>query len=129
MLSPFIDVYLITGFLGSGKTTFLCQLLEQIKKHPQLRIGVLMNEFGAENVDSGLLPESELEFVEINGGSIFCSCLHTEFIQALKLLHESTEINTLFIEASGLSNPSMLFQDLTIVKNQKYNIKWFLCSC
>jgi G3E family GTPase len=118
MSSAFIDVFLITGFLGSGKTTFLCQLLTQIMENPQFKIGVLINEFGTMNVDSDILPKAEINFLEINGGSIFCSCLHTEFIESLKLLHESTEINTLFVEASGLSNPSMIFQDLNIVKQQ-----------
>lgn len=125
-----INVFLITGFLGSGKTTFLRHLLNQVKSFPQLNCGVLMNEYGVENVDSELLPHEGITFSEINGGSIFCSCLHGEFIQALKEFSESTEVNTLFIETSGLSNPSMIFQDLDIVNKQigeVYKIKESIC--
>ena len=125
-----INVFLITGFLGSGKTTFLRHLLNQVKSFPQLSCGVLMNEYGVENVDSELLPHEGITFSEINGGSIFCSCLHGEFIQALKEFSESTEVNTLFIETSGLSNPSMIFQDLDIVNRQigeVYKIKESIC--
>ncbi len=125
-----IEVFLITGFLGSGKTTFLRHLLEQMISFPELKIGVLMNEYGSENVDKEVLPQEEIAFSEINGGSIFCSCLHSEFINALKLFYKSTEINTLLIETSGLSNPSMIFQDLNIVNNQigdVYKIKESIC--
>jgi G3E family GTPase len=125
-----INIFLITGFLGSGKTTFLRHLLDQINSFPYLKCGVLMNEYGEENVDSVLLPQTEITFSSINGGSIFCSCRHTEFIYALKEFYESTEVNTLFIETSGLSNPSMIFQDLNIVNKQLgdvYKIKESIC--
>lgn len=125
-----INVFLVTGFLGSGKTTFLSQLLDQVNSFPHLKCGVLINEYGLENVDLGLLPLEGITFSEINGGSIFCSCLHGEFIHALKEFYESTKVNTLFIETSGLSNPSMIFQDLKVVKKQigdVYKIKESIC--
>ncbi len=113
-----IDLFLITGFLGSGKTTFLCHLLDQLNDIPEIRAGVLMNEYGSVNVDRELLPQDKIVFSEINGGSIFCNCLHSEFIQALKLLFETSDINTLFLETSGLSNPSIILQDLDITNKQ-----------
>jgi G3E family GTPase len=42
-----------------------------------------MNEFGDICLDSLLLPQENINFVEINNGSIVCSCLHTDFIYAL----------------------------------------------
>ncbi len=117
-----IDIFLITGFLGSGKTTFLRYLLDQLIFFPEVKIGVLMNEFGSINVDKELIPQDRIVFTEINGGSIFCNCLHSEFIEALKLFYESSGVNTLFLETSGLSNPSVILQDLNIVNNQIGNV-------
>jgi len=125
-----INIFLVTGFLGSGKTTFLRNVLEQSFTYPELKTGVLMNEFGSKNVDKPILPHNQISFLEINGGSIFCSCLHTEFIQALKEFYESTEINNLFVETSGLSNPSMIIQDVNIINNQIgdiYKIQKTIC--
>jgi len=46
-------IYLVTGFLGSGKTTFLQNLLTQLA--PQHKIGVIVNEFGRASIDSSLI--------------------------------------------------------------------------
>lgn len=48
-----IDLYLISGFLGAGKTTFLQKLLQAL---PDKKIGVIINEFGSLGID-GMLVE------------------------------------------------------------------------
>ncbi|MFX0206113.1 MAG: CobW family GTP-binding protein [Candidatus Hodarchaeota archaeon] len=107
-----IQFFLINGFLGSGKTTFLVKLLSLFSSQ---RCGVLMNEFGEIGIDGLLLPQKDLELIEINGGSIFCRCRHTTFIEAL-LKFSSAPIDILFIEASGLADPVTMDRDLQIIK-------------
>jgi G3E family GTPase len=63
---------LLTGFLGSGKTTFLKRIIDRLANH---KIGILMNEFGKISVDGILLQKNGVDIVEINNGSVFCSCL------------------------------------------------------
>ena len=109
-----IQLFLINGFLGSGKTTFLVKLLSVFSSH---KCGVLMNEFGEIGIDGLLLPQKDLELVEINGGSIFCQCRHTTFIEAL-LKFSLAPIDILFIEASGLADPVTMDRDLQIVENK-----------
>jgi G3E family GTPase len=109
-----IQLFLINGFLGSGKTTFLVKLLSLFPSH---KCGVLMNEFGEIGIDGLLLPQKDLELVEINGGSIFCQCRHTNFIEAL-LKFSLAPIDILFIEASGLADPVTMDRDLQIVENK-----------
>ena len=46
-----IKLYLLTGYLGAGKTTFLKQL---ITDHPDKKIGIIMNEFGKVGIDGSL---------------------------------------------------------------------------
>ena len=109
-----IQLYLINGFLGSGKTTFLVKLLSLFSSQ---KCGVLMNEFGEIGIDGLLLPQKDLELIEINGGSIFCQCRHTMFIEAL-LKFSSAPIDILFVEASGLADPFTLDSDLQIIKDK-----------
>ena len=71
-----IDLYIVSGFLGSGKTTFLKNMLFNFDKK---KTGVLVNEFGAVNIDSVRLSGDTIKMVEINNGSIFCSCLKGDF--------------------------------------------------
>ncbi len=96
------DLYLVTGFLGAGKTTFLkkfLRLFEDKKMH------VIVNEFGKEGIDGQLLKEVGTVLDEINNGSIFCSCRLDMFENVLqKTLREQPDM--IIIEASGLSNPT-----------------------
>jgi len=96
------DLYLITGFLGSGKTTMLKRLL---KKHEDIKSGVIVNEFGKVGIDGELVEDKNMDLIEINNGSIFCSCLENSFIKAtVELL--TYDLDMIFIETSGLSDPS-----------------------
>lgn len=64
-------LYLITGFLGAGKTTFLKNFINELSDY---RLHLIINEFGKEGVDGELLRELGTALDEINNGSIFCSC-------------------------------------------------------
>lgn len=108
-----IELILIGGFLGAGKTTFLKNLLSCYEGK---KIGVLINEFGRIGIDGKLIAQTDehqndIQLVEINNGSIFCSCLKGGFIQALVKLSQ-TDIEYLFIENSGMSDPSNIHQIL-----------------
>lgn len=109
-----IQLFLINGFLGSGKTSFLLKLLSLFSSQ---KCGVLMNEFGEIGIDGLLLPQKDLELIEINGGSIFCQCRHGTFIDAL-IQFSTAPIDILFIEASGLADPVTMDKDLQIVKKK-----------
>lgn len=106
-------IYLITGFLGSGKTTFLQKYLE--KSH--VKTGVLMNEFGQVSIDTSLIKREEMNFVELTNGSIFCSCLKTDFIDGLINLAGSG-LDLIYVESSGLSDPSNVTGILELVEEK-----------
>ncbi len=118
------DFYLITGFLGAGKTTFL-------KKFIRLFAGktmrLIINEFGNEGVDGKLLSELGATLNEISGGSIFCSCRLDKFEEALEDgLAQGPEL--LIVEASGLSDPTNIRKILE--ENEKQGrLKYKGCIC
>lgn len=101
-----IDLYLISGFLGSGKTTFLQKLLNNLEG---LKVGVLVNEFGSTGIDGTVIEKEGIRLVEINNGSIFCSCIKGNFINTL-IEFTSLDIDVLVIENSGMADPSNIHQ-------------------
>lgn len=96
------DLYLITGFLGAGKTTFLKNFLRLFAGK---KIQLIVNEFGQEGIDGTLLADLGAYLNEIAGGSVFCSCRLDQFE---KVLRESADVNAdvILVEASGLSDPT-----------------------
>ncbi|MFI3175357.1 MAG: GTP-binding protein [Bacillota bacterium] len=97
-----MELYLITGFLGAGKTTFLKNFVAQFKDR---KIHLIINEFGATGVDGTIVKKMRLAMSEINQGSIFCACRLDQFEE--ELLHlQATEPEIVIVEASGLSDPT-----------------------
>ncbi len=105
-------VYLITGFLGSGKTTFLNRIIQRFPKDQKLMI--LMNEFGEIGIDGTCIETDELEMMEISKGSIFCVCVKTDFIKGLYEIANTIAPDVLLIESTGVANPSDLRRDLKL---------------
>lgn len=105
-----IPICLVTGFLGSGKTTFLKRLVEG---HADEKIVYLVNEFSPQDIDGALLAEVEEDVLAIPGGSIFCRCLVTQFIGNLQTIPErfgsdDEPLKGVVIEASGVANPMVI---------------------
>ncbi|GKX27973.1 hypothetical protein SH1V18_04530 [Vallitalea longa] len=106
-------IYLITGFLGSGKTSFLQNVLD----NDTSRSGVLMNEFGSISIDSSLVQRKDMDMIELTNGSIFCSCLKNNFIESLRILIER-KLENLYIESSGLADPANMLTIIDLLTEQ-----------
>jgi len=121
-----IKLYLLTGFLGAGKTTFLTNTLEHLKGE---KVGVIMNEFGKTGIDGTIIKKDGMELIEINRGSIFCSCLKLSFAQAMIEMADH-ELEYLFVESSGLADPSNIgevLEGVASVKGEVYDYKGAIC--
>ena len=106
------QVYLITGFLGSGKTTFLNRIIDRFPQDKKLTL--LVNEFGEVGVDGTLVEGEDIDMMEISKGSIFCVCVKTDFIKGLYALNTTVKPDVLLIESTGVANPSDLLKDLQL---------------
>lgn len=105
-----IPLSLVTGFLGSGKTTFLKYTADRLAGQP---VVYLVNEFSSLDVDGQDLRQIGPDTICIPGGSIFCKCLVGEFITALSEIPEkfcspAKPIAGVIVEASGIANPKVV---------------------
>ncbi len=103
-----INVYIVSGFLGAGKTSFIKKLLSEKKFK---KVMLLENEFGEVGVD-GAFFDSALNVKEINNGCICCS-LKGDFKSALEDI-EDMDVSDLIIEPSGVGKLSDI---LNVVKD------------
>ncbi|TAF08176.1 MAG: GTP-binding protein [Nostocales cyanobacterium] len=97
-----MPVSIITGFLGSGKTTLLNQILQNKQ---DLKVAVLVNEFGDINIDSQLLVTVDQDMVELSNGCICCT-INDGLVDAVyRVLEREERIDYLVIETTGVADP------------------------
>lgn len=99
-----IPFHIISGFLGSGKTTFLKRIIE--KYADKYKLGIIQNEFAPANIDGEELRKTgkDFEILEIKNGSVFCVCLMSTFTRSLEKFINKYHPDILIIESSGLSD-------------------------
>jgi G3E family GTPase len=114
MSATMIPVSVLTGFLGSGKTTMLRHLLRQ----PEFsRTAVIINEFGEVGLDHELVEASEDSLIALQTGCLCCK-IRTDLAQTLQdLLRRRDEgrcapFERIVIETSGLADPAPILQTL-----------------
>ena len=104
-----ISSFVITGFLGVGKTTMLTN---SVKQHfPDKKIAIIVNEFGDIGVDSTILKNVHSEVLEISEGCICCQ-LAEEFEAGVQEIIAKYNPEILFVETSGASEPFPIYYSL-----------------
>lgn len=102
-----IKIILLTGFLGSGKSSFLSGVLQD-REFSAYKTAVVVNDFASVNIDSTILPSGDYHLEELNNGNIFCACMKTSLIKIFSELLNNHKPDFLFIEASGIAEPGDL---------------------
>ncbi|MFN4319042.1 MAG: CobW family GTP-binding protein [Aquificaceae bacterium] len=97
-----LPAFVITGFLGSGKTTFLINSAREYFR--EKKVAVIVNELGEVGVDGKILKNAYSEVLELPEGCICCS-LHSEFEKALEEIKEKYNPKLLLVETSGGAVP------------------------
>ena len=108
--SPPIPIILIAGYLGSGKTTYLNRLLSEANGR---KLAVLVNDFGAINIDANLIEGSVDDVVALQNGCICCSMAAGMQSAILKVLKREEKPEAIVIEASGVANPGEIIKILS----------------
>lgn len=110
-----IPVTLLTGFLGAGKTTLLNHILRSETKE---KIAVIVNEFGAADIDGALVASGEEHVVTLDNGCICCT-VRNDLVETLTDLlkrklemdgAQKLEFDRIVIETTGLADPIPLVQ-------------------
>ena len=97
-----MPVTIITGFLGSGKTTLLNHILQN---QQDLKVAVLVNEFGDINIDSQLLVSVDENMMELSNGCICCT-INDGLVDAVyNVLERGDRIDYMIVETTGVADP------------------------
>ncbi len=102
-----LSICIVTGFLGSGKTSFLKYYTEQLLKRDE-KITVIMNEFGDFDVDSKILGD-KIQTISLQNGCVCCD-LQQDLINQLSVLINQKQSQFVIIEATGIAHPLQLIE-------------------
>lgn len=123
-----IPVVLITGYLGSGKTTFLNEMLHQEKR----KVALIVNDMGSINIDAKLLKsdtvaQKDTRLIEMSNGCICCT-LRDEFMVEVEKLSQHKDIEAVFVEASGISDPASIAEAFLAYEETNRHTRIYLSS-
>ena len=118
--SKTLPILLVSGFLGAGKTTLMRRLILDGRAR-NLKICVVVNEFGEEDVDGNILREANAELLaSISGGCACCAGqddFHETILEIASRPQNSNDAgekpDVILVESSGLADPSLLLEVLT----------------
>jgi G3E family GTPase len=109
-----IPITVITGFLGSGKTT----LINRLVKRPEMnRVAVIVNELGEIGIDNDLVETSSEQMMLLNSGCLCCT-LRTDLQETLRELFikrrngEIIDFERVVVETTGIADPAPVMQTL-----------------
>ncbi len=116
-----IPATVVTGFLGSGKTTLINRILAE--EHGR-RVAVIVNEFGEISIDGQLvIHEDQQELVEFNNGCLCCT-VRGDLIDTLERLQERAgSLDAILIETTGLADPAPVASTFFVSEEVKKKIR------
>ncbi len=116
-----IQSFIITGFLGVGKTTMLTNT---VKEHfADKKVAIVVNEFGDIGIDGNILSNVYSEVLEISEGCICCQ-LAEEFEAGVLEIIEKYQPEIIFVETSGASEPFPIFLSM---QNLGISVEGVIC--
>ena len=125
-----VPITLVTGYLGSGKTTLINNILSNDKGY---KMAVIVNDIGEVNIDADLIQKGGVvnvgdDLVPLQNGCICCN-LNEDLINQILNLAKSQKYDHILIEASGICEPVPIVQSIIAIEEQcKANNIPLLCK-
>lgn len=111
-----MHLLMMTGFLGSGKTTLVIQLAQAATALGR-RVAILVNEIGEIGIDDQLMRQLDLNVWEMVNGCICCT-LTADLVTTLEKLDREYEVDVALLEPSGAAEPDNILRALPYYKGE-----------
>lgn len=117
-------VYFLSGFLGSGKTTYAIKMVEFLSKE-NFKVALIVNEAGEIGIDNQYIKQLGHNVWELFGGCICCS-LSAGLEKTIKELEENYRPDVVIIEPSGAADPNAVYDTLVSCVEKEQVTNFFI---
>ncbi|HUT27551.1 MAG TPA: GTP-binding protein [Methanomassiliicoccales archaeon] len=102
-----MDMIIISGFLGSGKTTLIMNTVGMISERTGGKIAVIVNDFGNLGIDGKVMEKFGLKVQELPRGCICCT-LGPSFLDTVRTINDKYQPDLILVEPSGIADPDAI---------------------
>lgn len=102
-----MDMIIIAGFLGSGKTTLILNTVGQITERTGKKVAMIVNDFGNIGIDGKVMERYGLKVQELPRGCICCT-LGPNFLDTVRTIHDKFDPDLVVVEPSGIADPDSI---------------------
>jgi G3E family GTPase len=119
-------VFIIGGYLGAGKTSLVNQILQQAAGQ---KLAVIVNDFGAVNIDVDLILARDEQVIELSGGCLCCRLDQDLSTILMDLSAQRSQFDAIIVEASGVARPATLAATIPLIESYHIGGVIVLCDC
>jgi G3E family GTPase len=113
-----MDMLIVAGFLGSGKTTLVLSIIERIINRMGKKVVVIVNDFGTVGIDGKVMTKYGIQVKELASGCICCT-LGADLLYTLQEVEEGFQPDIVVIEPTGVADPDAIVQAMNYYEGKK----------
>ncbi|MHC1680824.1 MAG: GTP-binding protein [Methanomassiliicoccales archaeon] len=112
-----MDMIIIAGFLGSGKTTLILNTMGQITERTGKKVALIVNDFGNIGIDGKVMEKYGLKVQELPRGCICCT-LGPNFLDTVRTIQDKFQPDLIVVEPSGIADPDSILATMEHFKGK-----------
>jgi G3E family GTPase len=116
-----MDMFIVAGFLGSGKTTLVLSIISRIIERTGKKVVVIVNDFGTVGIDGKVMTKYGLQVKELASGCICCT-LGPDLLQTVMEIEENIAPDLIVIEPTGVADPEAIVRCMDHYSGKKPSV-------
>lgn len=122
-----MDMMVVSGFLGSGKTTMILSTVGRVIETTKKKVVIIVNDFGDIGIDGKLMEKYGLSVTEMPSGCICCT-LGSDFLETVRTVSDKFSPDLIIVEPTGIADPANIIDTMKLYRGPIGVIRTFVVA-
>ncbi len=113
-----MDMLVVSGFLGSGKTTMILATIGKYIESTKKKVVIIVNDFGKIGIDGAVMKKYGLDVQDMPSGCICCT-LGTDFLETVNTVASNFKPDLILVEPTGIADPANIIETMKMYRGPK----------